>query len=143
MAKGIKSGVVPRSRRNIPDAPRIGADDLLRFSFKLLDLTGDKFCVDRCKGGYLDRFLTRLRDLSSLKVGEFRTNRSSALRSHPIDFSTTSEPKGFSSLNDQLRAEQPWQFEITSNEHGRVHGLLIDDTFYVVWIDADHLLYGP
>jgi len=46
------------------------------------------------------------------------------------------------SLNQQLRDSEPWQFEITKTAHGRVHGLLIDDTFYVVWIDPQHLLYS-
>ena len=141
MAKGIKSGPAPRAQKNIPPVQPSSDNPLLRFSFKLISLTGEKFCVRRCASGYLDRFLNRLRDLSHLSVKEFRTNRSPAIRSHQIDFSRTSEPNGFAHLNEQLQAEQPWQFEITSNEHGRVHGLLIDDTFYVVWIDPDHLLY--
>ena len=44
-------------------------------------------------------------------------------------------------LNEQLRGEDAWEFEITRNEHGRVHGLLLDETFYIVWIDPDHNLY--
>jgi hypothetical protein len=40
-----------------------------------------------------------------------------------------------------MREEEAWQFEITANEHGRVHGLLQDDTFFVVWIDPTHALY--
>jgi hypothetical protein len=34
-----------------------------------------------------------------------------------------------------------WQFCLTANEHGRVHGIIIDDTFYVIWLDHDHQLY--
>ena len=48
----------------------------------------------------------------------------------------------FLNANEQLRAEEAWQFEITRNAHGRVHGLLVGETFYVVWIDPDHLLYN-
>lgn len=139
--KGISSGTVPRKNQHIP-AVQLADDPLLRFSFKLIHLDGEKFCTRRCGNGYLERFLVRFRDISRLKVKEFRTNRSSALRSHAIDFKETSEPNGFIHLNEQLRSGQPWQFEITSNEHGRIHGLLLDDTFYVVWIDPDHLLYG-
>jgi hypothetical protein len=25
--------------------------------------------------------------------------------------------------------------------HGRVHGFLIDEIFYIVWLDPEHLLY--
>jgi hypothetical protein len=26
--------------------------------------------------------------------------------------------------------------------HGRVHGILLDDTFFVVWLDPGHKLYA-
>ena len=117
-------------------------DELLRFSFKLLDLSNPKFSTSRCGSGYVDRFLRRLRDLSAIKVGEFRSNKSKAIRAHRIDFPSTTEPNGFASLNAQLREVGAWQFEITVNEHGRVHGILIDETFYVVWIDPEHRLYA-
>ena len=123
-----------QNRTILPDA-------FLKFSFKFLDLNHDKFCTARCQDGYLDKLLQRLKDVSGLPVREFRANRSKALRCHPIEWSDTTERDGFTSLNEQLRGEEPWQFELTANEHGRVHGLLIDETFYVVWIDPAHKLY--
>lgn len=117
-------------------------DGLLRFSFKYLDLYGNsKFCLDLCEDGYLEKFLCRIRDLSAFKVSEFRTNRSTALRAHLIAWDETTEPKGFVCLNEQLREEEAWQFEITKDVHGRVHGILLDECFYVVWIDPEHNLY--
>ena len=137
----IKPGKPPKPA-NIPAASPPSDDLPLLFSFKLLDLTSnEKFCLEKCGDGYLEKFLVRFRDMSTVTVRQFRTNRSSALRAHPIEWPTTSEPNGFSRLNAQLRGEEAWQFEITANEHGRVHGLLIDDTFFLVWIDPDHLLY--
>ncbi|MDE0332632.1 MAG: hypothetical protein OXL41_12250 [Nitrospinae bacterium] len=142
MAKKIKRGSIPRLARSIPPASPPPDADSLRFSFKYLDLVGNaKFSIERCRDGYLKTFLERLRDLSRLTAKEFRTSRSRALRSHAIDFSETTEPQGFHALNEQLRAEQAWQFQLTANEHGRVHGILLLDTFYVVWIDLDHELY--
>ena len=114
----------------------------LRFSFKYLDLySNPKFAITRCRDGYVEKFLCRLRDLSSLSVKDFRTKKSQSLKIHRITWSETSEVPGFSSLNEQLRDEEAWQFHITKNEHGRVHGISIDNTFFVVWIDPDHLLY--
>jgi hypothetical protein len=43
-------------------------------------------------------------------------------------------------LEDEI-VDQPWQFEISSNEHGRVHGFFIGNVFNVVWFDPKHLLY--
>ena len=58
-----------------------------------------------------------------------------------LDWNTTSEPNGFASLNQQLRGLEAWQFQITRNQHGRVRGFLLEDTFFIVWIDPDHHLY--
>ena len=138
----IRRGKVPRLAETIPSIQPLPDADTLRFSFKHLDLTRNaKFSLARCRDGYLKTLLERLRDVSRLIVKEFRTNRSSALRSHPIDFSETTEPRGFRTLNEQFRSEQAWQFQLTANEHGRVHGVLLLDTFYVVWVDPDHELY--
>ena len=79
--------------------------------------------------------------MSSLSVRDFRTNKSKALRAHRLRWEETSEPTGFAHLNPQLREQEAWQFEISVNEHGRVHGLLLDNTFFVVWIDPKHEMY--
>ena len=137
----ISKGNVPSTSHHIPRPP-LPPDAIIRLSFKCLDLfSNGKFGIHRCRDGYLQKLLERLKDLSSLTQTEFRTSRSPSLRIHEIDWATTSEPDGFTSLNEQLRALQAWQFEITRNEHGRVHGFLLEDTFFVVWIDPDHRLY--
>jgi len=54
-----------------------------------------------------------------------------------INFPDTPEPNGFIGLGfdpDQLEYQEAWQFELSPVEEWRVHGILIDDTFYVVWL---------
>mgnify|MGYP001573162392 CR=1 FL=1 len=75
-----------------------------------------------------------------MSENEFRAMRNRSMKSHPITWEDTTEKDGFSYLNDQFSGDD-WQFEITRNEHGRVHGTLIDHVFYVVWLDPDHQLY--
>lgn len=117
-------------------------DANLKFSFKYLDLVSNaKFCLAHCQDGYLEKLLLRLRDVNGITVNEFRTTKANALRAHTHVWSKTSEPKGFTCLNSQLRENEAWQFEITSNLHGRVHGILLDDTFFVVWLDPKHKMY--
>jgi hypothetical protein len=98
--------------------------------------------VTHCSDGYAEKLLSRLRDVCQLSIQDFRANKSKSLRAHTIDWQDTTEKNGFTTLNEQLRAQQPWQFEITKSAHGRVHGFLIDATFYVVWIDPAHKLYS-
>jgi hypothetical protein len=67
---------------------------------------------------------------------------------HSFDFSGTTEPDGFRNLEDELREELPWQFAVCPDmpahqPHGawRVYGFILQDTFYVVWLDTEHQLF--
>lgn len=130
-----KSGRIPT-----PDPSRFNDD--LNFSFKYLDLRGnDKFSIAEKEENYFSSLLQRLKDISSVKCSDFMACRNRSLRSHPINWEDTTEPNGFTNLNQQLRDERAFQFQISSNEHGRVHGIIIENVFYVVWLDPDHALY--
>ena len=114
----------------------------VRFSFEFLDFTNDKFHHSRCADGYFEHFCERLKNVSSLVVTEFCRNHSyqRVLHSHAIDFGRTTERQGFLTVRPERWEGRAWQFSITVNEHGRVHGFIDGDVFYVVWIDPDHLL---
>lgn len=116
-------------------------EDCIKFSFRFLDLNHPRFDPSLGNDGYLACLLERLRDVSDIRVSEFRSTKSKALRAHKHDWDKTTEPNGFAHLNSQLRDCEPWQFELTANEHGRVHGILLDEVFYVVWMDPKHQLY--
>lgn len=138
----IKKSLLPEpfgkihKRYNLPE-------DHIRFSFKYLDSEHDKFHLKNVDNKYLEILLDRLKAISSMKINEFRMAGNKSLRSHSIDWNETTEPQGFTHLkNEQLRQCEPWQFELTSNKHGRVHGILLDEIFYVVWFDPKHELYS-
>lgn len=115
-------------------------ENCLRFSFKYLDLN-NKFHIDDVGKGYLLTFVERLKSISGMSVSDFRSNRNKSLRAHMHDWSKTTEKAGYTCLNSQLKGCEPWQFQLTANEHGRVHGILLDEVFYVVWLDPKHKLY--
>lgn len=85
--------------------------------------------------------MERLRDLSSWQVRRFTGAQDKSLRNHEHDWRKTARPGGFRHLNEHYRAYPGWQFCVSANEHGRVHGIIIDDTFFVIWLDQDHALY--
>lgn len=116
-------------------------DAALKFSFQYFDHTDTELCPPHFEGGYTQALMQRLRDLSSWTVKAFTSRQDKAIRNHAHDWRRTSRPNGFGHLNEQFRAIPGWQFCISANEHGRVHGLIIDDTFYVIWLDRDHKLY--
>ena len=61
----IRRGNLPPNKGSIPLVADEDVKVRFLFSFRHLDLhTNKKFCVSRCKDGYLDTLLKRLRDLS-------------------------------------------------------------------------------
>jgi hypothetical protein len=116
-------------------------DSGLSFSFNYIDLQGETedFSTARCKAGYLDTLLERLRDISGWTCKDLKISRSQALRSHRIDWEQTAY-ENFP-VPEPLKELEPWQFQLTANEHGRIHGFFIGETFYIVWLDPEHRLY--
>ncbi|MBZ5628113.1 MAG: hypothetical protein LAO06_04520 [Acidobacteriia bacterium] len=115
----------------------------LRFSFKHLDTANRKFQLADCNAEFFRALVERIRDYSSWTVDDFCDQNNNEHR-HVIHFPDTTEPNGFAGLGfdpDQLEYHEAWQFELSPIEEWRVHGILIDDTFYIIWLDADHNLY--
>lgn len=123
--------------------PIVNADnETIRFSFKHLAFKHDKFSFEERSCEYFCKVLERLKNISTLKASEIFSNRSSSLRTHPIDWNKTTEKQGFTHLNEQLRQIPAYQFQISSNEHGRVHGFILENIFFVIWLDPEHNLYA-
>ena len=113
----------------------------ITFSLKFFNDTHDKFCSTDRDPDYWQTLLKRLKDLSGLTALEMMTNNSPALRCHPIAWSDTSEFR-FGIPNEEQLVGNPYQFSLSSNAHGRVHGFFINEVFYIVWLDPNHLLYS-
>jgi len=111
------------------------------FSFKHLQSGHGKFQFEDRATGYFVILLERLRDVCRLTSQQMRTTHRESLRCHDHKWSLTTEPNGFG-LKGQLADCKGWQFQITSNEHGRVHGFFIQEVFFVVWLDPNHKLYA-
>lgn len=114
----------------------------ISFSFRYFKHDNEKFSIRNRDATYLSALLIRLRDLSTLSAQEIINNRSKSLRCHSIEWEDTTEPNGFGLPNEEKLAYLPYQFQISSNEHGRVHGFFIENVFYIVWLDPDHNLYS-
>ena len=131
-------------KQNFRQRPRANpfASNPLRFSFRYLDTNNPAFDLRSRNAEYFRRLLSRLRDLSQLRVEEFASTRSATLRIHPIDFTDPRVAvRSFGIPNRGDLDDAGFQFAVSANEHGRVHGFLSEDTFYVRWLDPDHNLY--
>jgi hypothetical protein len=115
--------------------------ELLRFSFSYFS-NDAQLCPRVFTEHYTQKLMERLKELSRWTLKRFTETRSTAVRNHSINWSETSRPDGFAHLPQQLRECRAWQFSISANEYGRVHGLLVGAIFYAIWLDYHHQLYA-
>ena len=113
----------------------------ISFSFHFLNLNHEKFNIDSRPTQYFIKLMDRIKGISGMETSQFIGHSDQALRCHPIKWDGTTE-KSFGIPNEDTIVDVPRQFSISANKHGRVHGFLIENVFYVVWLDPDHRLYS-
>ena len=138
--KRLKETSISRKPDNLKSTELSQLQKGIAFSYKYLQEYHSKFSIRQRDIQYLIALLSRLRDLSSLSVQELKGNSSKTLRCHSIDWKDTSE-NNFGIPNEEQLVDVPYQFSISANEHGRVHGFFIGQVFYIVWLDPEHKLY--
>jgi hypothetical protein len=118
-----------------------GQQKLITFSFKYLDSQNTKFEYEGHDGTYFVGFLDRIKELSKWTREQLVTSFSKSIKGHKLEWEGSSEKRGFNFPQAHEIIELTYQFELTRNEHGRVHGFFIRNTFYIVWLDKNHQLY--
>jgi hypothetical protein len=113
----------------------------ISFSYRYFKNDNERFSISNKDARYLEALIQRLRDLSTMTVNEITVINAKRLRCHAIDWTDTSETC-FGLPNEEQLVDTPYQFQLSSNEHGRVHGFFIENVFYIVWLDPDHKLYS-
>lgn len=118
-------------------------DSLIKFSYKYLDFNHGKFQFHDRDAGYFLHLFERMKDLSFKLVSELQSagRDHKGVRFHDVDWNDTSEDC-FGIPNEDMIVDKPWQFALSANELGRVHGFFINNVFYVVWFDPEHKLYS-
>ncbi|SRR5712691_3384436 len=119
---------------------------LIRFSFKHLDAANEKFSCANCSQEYFVKLLETLQKYT-WTVEQF-SDQNHNERRHVIYFPNTSEPDGFENIPgidlDQLGYYEGWEIGISIDPYDcgwRVHGILIDEIFFVIWLDPNHALF--
>lgn len=123
-----------------PSTREIAHSNLVKFSFKYLAVEHEVFNFQNKEVAYFTSLIHRLKHVCCLKCTELKYPTVKALRNHFIHWEDTSQ-KCFGLPNEEQLVEQPFQFSISANEHGRVIGFFIEAVFYVVWLDVEHRVY--
>lgn len=121
----------------IPKKRRIEESKLL-FSFELLDFSVEYYnCNGMCDKGIKNCF-EKLRDYSRLTVDEIHAGQGT-IRFHQIRKEDVKEWPAYLEHNEQLE-ESFYQISFGSSK-GRAHGIIIENKFYIIWLDPHHYLY--
>jgi len=136
-----------RGKRGAIPAPQLPDPVNVKFSFKHLDLGNEKYSIKKCCVRFFTEMILSLNRYSSFTTEQFREQNNDDGR-HCHYFPDTSEPNGFTTLDPEtLGIEEAWQIRLCPDVHKppesawRVHGVLLGDVFYIVWLDYEHLLY--
>ena len=135
-----------KSRKRIPVRDSPADKDRLQFSFRYLDEVHSKFRLQDCSQEFFVALLRKIREYSEYTEAAFTEGNNAANR-HRNFWPDTSEPDGFLKIPIQLASEYGWQFALDnpkvrhgSSDKWRVHGMLADSVFYVIWLDPLHQL---
>lgn len=142
--KTIKKFNLPPSDQNIcknkPELPFNGSlvtKQHFSFSFACFDRRHELFNLgDNTKEGVVSArwFIDLIDCLKSVSNMSINTLKKSMHDLHPVDWSKANA----SIPSTEIQCEY-WQFRISKTK-GRVIGFLIDEVFYVVWLDPHHNL---
>ena len=131
-----------RNRRKIPTPRPLSDAARLQFSFKHLDADHPKFSLLRCNEEFFRSLLLTIKKYSEY-TEEMFTDENNKEHRHKNFWDDTDEPDGFGHLDRAIQTEYSWQFALDSSNGDnswRVHGMLADNVFYIVWLDPLHQL---
>lgn len=115
------------------------------FNFRRLQNVTEKFDYQIKAAGYFNSLINRFCDISKMSRKELTVNncgKHSGLRCHQINFKENKiTENGFGIPGNEELDEDAWQFALSANEHGRVHGYFVGNIFFIVWLDPEHNLY--
>jgi len=136
--KRIKPKQIPQSTKRVKPTTPI-QDEKVCFNFKDLYRNHSKFRYDDKLPPYFCKLLERLKDLSTMTREELIGSRSKSIRFNSIDFRLPSVSEDGFGLSEDAN-DSAFEFSLSANEHGRVHGYFIANIFYIVWLDPEHRL---
>lgn len=115
------------------------SNEPLLFSFRFFDRRHEAFNLGGVDERWFLSFLDVLKDVSGLTRNKLAIEQKDRFRCHPLKWEDVSYKFNFS--DDFLTQVECLQFSI-SKARGRVHGFVIGNRFYIIWLDPHHNLYS-
>lgn len=128
----------------------------LNISFKYIDWEDEYFFLQGLKNKHFEKIFATLEELKNTTLKSFREQTAYNLTPksifHGNGLYTRFHSQTYNLLKNNLQGEedidekvekilkQAFEIRISKN-YGRIHGFLLDNTFYIVWFDPAHNLY--
>lgn len=129
----------PISKRDTIPKPSLTGSNHMVFSFELLDFHHPLYnCNGMCDKGIMNCF-EKLQAYSACTVNELFARKGGTIRLHPIRKDDVDEWPPFF-LNNSHLEDVFYQIAFGTSK-GRAHGILIENIFYIIWLDPHHFLY--
>lgn len=135
-----KPGERIHNKSSIPVKGNLYQESKLLFSFELLDFSMPYYnCSGMCDKGIKNCF-EKLREYSRVTINELYSNRGNkGIRFHTINKKDVKDWPQYLAKNEELE-DSFYQISFGKSK-GRAHGVLIDNVFYLIWLDPHHYLY--
>ena len=117
-----------------------GGNSKIVFSFEHLDFTNPYYnCNGMCDKGIKNCF-EKLKAYSSFTIEDLFSNKgNNTIRFHGIKKEEVTDWPEYLEHNEQLE-DSFYQISFGMSK-GRAHGVIIENIFYVIWLDPHHFLY--
>lgn len=110
------------------------------FSWKFFDRHHAYFNLGDIGVEWFVNCLDTMKDVSNMPLKDFQRHSHPPLRVHRHEWNRVSATYPLPPVLVQEIENDTYQFAI-SRANGRVHGFIIDNLFFVVWLDPHHNLY--
>lgn len=125
-----------KAKNPIPSTSFTAQSEGIVFSFASLD-RNEYFNLDGTCQNWASDLFSMMQEVSQLKIKDIRAGRYSGkgLRIH-----NHAEARPPCPLPDGIQLEDFYQIRISKSKGG-IHGIFIENVFYVVWFDPQHNMY--
>jgi hypothetical protein len=118
--------------------------DQVRFSFIYFNREHELFTCGKAPDGWFLVLFDNLKEISKLTKNEFLFDQryKNHYDTHQHDWDKQDETRYYplpEGMFEQIK-DDCWQFRLSSS-NGRVHGFMIENVFYIVWLDPHHNFY--
>ncbi len=135
---GKDKAAIPVNNIAQPDIP----NPTLQFSFKHLECDNSTYNLTQCPSEFWPLFAKELKRYTDWKIDDFTEQNNDDARHFVMLDDPRVDNTALEQVLNQFDWADAWQFGLGEKWEGkRVVGFLVESTFYIILLDANHQVY--